>query len=156
MLVDQIDLLRAFNAHKVRYLTVGGHAVGLYSEPRGTKDLDVVIACDEENAQRVYAALAEFGAPLTGVTPADFTGNPTVIFQLGVPPARVDVLQQIDGVPFEEAWERRVPSEAAEDTPMFVISRDDLITNKLASGRLIDLADVERIRAAVKATAGEG
>ena len=72
MLKDQIELLHAFNGHGVRYLTVGGHAVGVHSEPRGTKDLDIFIASDRENSEAVFRALADFGAPLAGLTPEDF------------------------------------------------------------------------------------
>ncbi len=152
MLRDQIELLRAFNARGVRYLMVGGHAVGVYSEPRGTKDLDVFIATDRKNSEAVFRALADFGAPLSGMTPEDFRGHPESVFQLGVPPARVDIMQAIAGVSFDEAWDRRVNGWADAETPMAVISRDDLITNKEAVGRLQDLADVERIRKALKAT----
>lgn len=97
------ELLRIFNAHGVKYLVVGGYAVMLYSEPRFTKDLDLWVGDDRDNASRVFRALAEFGAPLTGVDPADFA-KPDLIYQLGVPPLRIDVLTSISGVDFEAAW----------------------------------------------------
>ena len=137
------ELLRIFNANGVRYLVVGGYAVMLYSEPRFTKDLDVWVGDDDTNAARVFRALAEFGAPLTGVQPADFA-KPDLIYQLGVPPLRVDVLTSITGVEFEAAWERR--SEAAfGDVAAPFIGLEDLIRNKRATARASDLADCERL-----------
>src|SRR5579863_5167022 len=99
---DLRDVLLAFNAHAVKYLVVGGYAFGVHAEPRATKDLDLFIQSDEENSNAVFRALAQFGAPLDGLSPADFTDG--TIFQIGQPPARVDILQQIDGISFDEAW----------------------------------------------------
>jgi hypothetical protein len=151
MLKDQRDLLAAFNAHGVRYLIVGAHAVGVHSEPRGTKDLDVLIEATPDNAEAVFKALAEFDAPLTGMSPADFNDGPGSVFQIGVPPSRVDVLQKIAGINFEEAWQNRFETEIDTDIPTSVISRDDLIRNKLAVARPQDLLDVEKIREAERA-----
>jgi hypothetical protein len=94
MLKDQRDLLAVFNAHGVRYLVVGAHAVGVHAEPRGTKDLDVFIQASPINSKAVFAALAEFGAPLVGMTPDDFNDAPGSAFQMGVPPNRIDILQK--------------------------------------------------------------
>lgn len=153
---DLKQLLLAFNAHKVQYLVVGAYAVGGYAEPRATKYLDLFIRSEIENSEAVYRALAEFGAPLAKVTPADFRDDPKSIFQLGMTPVRVDILQHIDGVNFAEAWERRVETKV-DGIPAHVISSDLLIQNKLTSGRLQDLADVEAIREADKANfAGQG
>src|SRR3974390_1290151 len=80
------DLLRILNAHAVKYLVIGGHAFSVYAEPRTTKDLDVFIRSDPENAKAVFNALAAFGAPIKGMTPADFADGTT--FQMGVPPDR--------------------------------------------------------------------
>jgi hypothetical protein len=146
MLKDQRDIIAAFNAHGVKYLVIGGHAVSIHAEPRGTKDLDVFIKADEENSKAVFAALAEFGAPIAGMTPADFNDKPTSVFQMGVPPGRVDILQGIAGVSFDEAWQSRVEELLDGQTPAHVISREYLIRNKLAVGRYQDLADVEKLR----------
>jgi len=150
MLKDQRDLLAALNSHGVKYLVVGAHAVGVHAEPRGTKDLDVLIQSDPRNSEAVFAALAEFGAPLAGMSPADFNDAPRSVFQIGVPPSRVDILQQIEGVTFDEAWTNRLETFIDEGIPTQVISRDDLIRNKLAVGRLQDLLDVEKIREAAQ------
>ena len=154
MLDDQIDLLRLFNAFGVRYLTLGGHAVSMHSEPRGTKDLDLLVANDPSNGRLVFQALRAFGASLLGVTEDDFVGQPDLVFQIGVPPARIDIMQSASGIDFESAWDRRVETFATPDTPLHLISEEDLITNKTASGRLQDLADVERIQKAVAARKG--
>jgi predicted nucleotidyltransferase len=148
---DLKQLLLALNAHGVEYLVVGGWAVGFYSEPRSTKDIDLFIRSGVKNSEAVFRALADFGAPLTGLTPADFRDNPSSVFQLGHEPARADIPQSIDGVDFDEAWPRRIEL-ALEGVPVHVVSADDLIRNKLASGRLRDLADVEAMREADKAS----
>jgi len=101
MAKDLKDLLRAFNANAVKYLIVRGHAFGVHAQPRATKDLDVFIGSNEENAKAVFRALAQFGAPMEGVSPSDFTDGSTL--QIGQPPDRIDVLQRIDGVDFDQA-----------------------------------------------------
>ena len=144
---DLKQLLLAFNAHGVEYLIIGGYAVGVYSEPRATKDLDLFIRSNITNSEAVYRALAAFGAPLAGMTPADFRNDPNAIFQIGLPPARVDILQHISGVTFEEAWEHRTDT-SVDGVTTHVIAAEHLIQNKLQSGRMRDLADVEAIREA--------
>src|ERR1700679_1726725 len=146
---DLKQLLLAFNANGVKYLVVGGYAVGVHSEPRATKDLDLFIRSETENSEAVYRALAEFGAPLASVTTADFRDDPNSVFQIGQPPARIDILQKIDGVDFDEAWQDRTETHV-DGIFAPVISPKHLIQNKLASGRLRDLADVEAIREAHK------
>ena len=140
------ELLRAFNDHGVRYLVVGGYAYGIHAEPRATKDLNISIRSDEENSQAVFQALAEFGAPLDGLSAADFKDGST--FQIDLPPARIDLLQRIDGITFDEAWKNRIQGTIDGEIPVVVISRGDLIRNKLASGREQELLDVKKLRAA--------
>lgn len=144
---DLKQLLIAFNEHGVEYLIVGGYAVAAHAEPRATKDLDLWIRSEIANSEAVYKALASFGAPLAGLSPADFRDDPNSVFQIGQPPARVDILQHIDGVGFEEAWHDRHEA-IVEGIPAHVISVQHLIQNKLASGRSRDLVDVEAIREA--------
>jgi hypothetical protein len=146
---DFQDILRVFHAHKVKYLLVGGFAFGAYTEPRATKDIDLWIRNDRENAQAALRALAEFGAPISGMSPDDFMDGS--IFQMGQPPERIDILQSIDGITFDEAWENRNEGFIDADTPAIVISRDDLIRNKLASGRDQDLLDVKVLQKAEQA-----
>jgi len=146
---DLRQLLLAFNAEAVEYLVVGGYAVGIYAEPRATKDLDLFIRSDVRNSAAVFKALAEYGAPLHGLSVKDLQDASTGL-QIGVPPNRIDVLQKIDGVTFQEAWTSRVQAVIEGDTPTFVISREHLIQNKLASGRARDLLDVQEIRNAAE------
>jgi hypothetical protein len=146
---DMKDLIRAFNANGVEYLIVGGFAFGVHAQPRATKDLDLFIRSDARNSAAVFKALAEYGAPLHGLTVKDLNDASTGL-QIGVPPNRIDILQKIDGVTFEEAWRSRVQALIEGDTPTFVISREHLIQNKLASGRARDLIDVQEIRRAAE------
>jgi len=104
---DLRELLLAFNEQNVEYLVVGGYAVGFHAQPRATKDLDVFVRSDAANSEAVFRALAAFGTPLDGFSPSDFRSDPNSIFQLGVEPARIDILQKIDGITFDEAWEQR-------------------------------------------------
>jgi hypothetical protein len=138
---DFKDLLRVFNEHKVRYLVVGGYAVIKYTEPRYTKDLDVWVEATPKNARAVFDALRAFGAPLTNIAAMDFAQDGR-IYQMGRPPARVDVLTSIEGVRFDVAWPRREQSDFG-GIPASVISREDLLVNKRAVGRLQDLVDVQ-------------
>jgi len=138
---DFRDLLAEFNAHGVEYLVVGAHALAAHGQIRATKDLDVWVRPERENARRVMAALQAFGAALHGLTEDDLT-NPGVVFQMGVPPVRIDVLTLIDGVDFDDAWPNRVKTRFAGE-PAAVLGREELIRNKKAAGRAQDLADVE-------------
>ena len=142
---DFKDLLRALNANGAKYLIIGGHALAVHLVPRMTKDLDLFIRSDEQNAKAVFNAFAQFGAPLQGMSPADFMDGTT--FQIGQEPDRIDILQRIDGITFDEAWTNRVEGTVDGEISTSVISKDDLIRNKLASGRDQDLVDVKKLRA---------
>ncbi len=145
---DFKELLSILNEAQARYLVVGGYAVIEYTEPRYTKDLDIWISADRENAERVYTALKKFGAPLTDITVDDFT-NPDVVYHMGRPPARVDVLMGLKGLDFEASWKNRIESAYA-DVPTQFISPQDLIVNKRLAGRPQDLMDVENLLLAEK------
>ena len=147
---DLRELLLAFNAHGVEYLVVGGYAVGVHAEPRSTKDLDVFVRADTKNSEAVFRALEAYGAPLGGLTPAAFKDEPGSVFQIGMPPSRIDILQSIDGVAFEDAWRSRIEGFVGGEIPTHIISREHLIQNKLATGRAQDIADVEAIRNAAE------
>jgi len=149
MFSDFKELLQSFNAHNVKYLVVGGYAVSFHAQPRATKDLDIFIKADPANAKAAFAALAAFGMPLEGIT-VDDLANAKKFIRFGREPMAVDLLPGIDGVNFDEAWERRVEAviDAATALRAFFISKPDLIASKLAAGRTRDLADVEEIREA--------
>jgi hypothetical protein len=151
MYQDYKDLLFAFQSHGVKYLVVGGFAVSYHSQPRFTKDIDIFISADLENAKAAYAALASFGTALRGITPEDFTDRNS-FFRFGREPKGFDILPGIPGVDFDAAWERRVETVVDPATALKanIISAEDLIASKLASGRARDLADVEDIRKAAE------
>lgn len=138
---DFRDLFAALNAAGARYLLVGGYAVAFHAEPRFTKDLDVWTEPSPANAPRVREALHAFGAPLQDLTIGDLE-RPDLIFQIGVPPNRIDIVTGIDGVHFDEAWPGRAETTYG-DQAIPVIGRSALIRNKRASGRPQDLLDLE-------------
>lgn len=147
---DFLDLLSAFNAGEVLYLIVGAYAVGVHGHPRATKDLDVWIEASPANAARVMNALRVFGAPLGDLEARDLE-TPGTGFMMGKPPARIDVLTQIDGVRFEEVAPRAI--EASFDgVPARVIGLEDLLANKRAAGRIQDLADIRALERLSKLT----
>jgi hypothetical protein len=140
---DFRDLFAALNAVDAEYLVVGALALAAHGHVRATKDLDVWVEASPENAERVFRALAAFGDPLDDLTVKDLASS-DLIFQIGVPPLRIDIITSIDDVEFVDAWPERVSSEYA-DQPVNVMSRRHLIRNKKAVGRLQDLADVEAL-----------
>lgn len=145
---DFSELIAAFEAHEVEYIVVGGYAVGAHGRARATKDLDLWIA-GGANLERVAAALAAFGLPSSLVDAARSLGESEVLF-FGRPPARVDLLRSITGVPFEAARARAVRVTLGSHDSVPVLHIDDLIVNKRAAGRPQDLADaaaLERLRA---------
>jgi hypothetical protein len=154
MYQDYKDLLSAFNAHGVRYLIVGGYAVIFHAQPRFTRDIDLFIKADPENARATYEALAAFGAPLQNIRVEDLFDLKN-FFRFGSEPRSIDILPSIDGVDFDAAWESRVEGviDATSGLKGFFISKDDLMASKLAAGRLRDLADVAEIRESDKSHA---
>jgi len=144
MLPDWIELCRLFNERRVEYLLVGGQAVIAHGYPRLTKDMDLWIRPSIENGSRVLLALADFGTPLTDFNPERVT-DPRTLLMLGRDPFRIDILTDIPGIGFDVAWAHRV-SVTLDGQIIPLISADDLIVNKIASGRLQDLADVEALK----------
>lgn len=138
---DFVGLLRALSEAEARYLIVGAYAVTFHSRPRATGDLDIWVDSTPSNASRVMRALVEFGAPLMDLSEADLA-SPGIVYQIGVPPRRIDLLTSITGVTFEEAWPGRVTGAFGEIECPF-IGRADLARNKRALGRRQDLADLE-------------
>ena len=138
------EILSAFRAADVEFMIVGGYAVAAHGVPRATGDIDLWVRPTPENAVRVMAALRAFGAPLAGVSAADFC-VPDLLYQFGLPPNRVDVHTAIDGIEFDAAWPRHTKLEV-EGVAVAVPGLADLIANKLASGRPQDVADVQRLR----------
>ncbi len=140
---DFRDLLFELQEAGVRFLIVGAHALAVHGVPRATGDLDIFVARDADNAERLIRALTRFGAPLAshGATRSDFERAGTV-YQLGLPPRRIDLLTSISGVEFDEA-ERSALVTEIEGIRLPVLGRRHLVANKLAAGRPKDLADAE-------------
>lgn len=138
---DFVELLQAFVAADVRFLIVGAYALAIHGRPRATGDLDVWVDPTPDNAARVVRALTEFGAPLKDISEADLS-RPGIVYQLGVSPVRIDILTDLTGLTFEEAWRERV-QHAFGPIEVNFIGRDALIRNKRATGRARDLGDIE-------------
>ncbi|MCF7943408.1 MAG: hypothetical protein K9L21_03135 [Spirochaetia bacterium] len=140
---DFKEFIQLLNEHRVRYLIVGGYAVAYHGYPRSTGDIDIFIDTEAENANVLLEALNEFGFGGLGLSADDFTVSDQVI-QLGYPPLRIDLLTSIDGVSFGEAWNNRNEYTDGHLT-LQIISREDLVKNKLSTGRHRDLADAEEL-----------
>ena len=138
---DLHEFLRLLNAADVRYLVVGGYAVAAHGHVRYTKDLDVWLEATRQNAGRMIKALHDFGFATLEISEDDLaqTGK---VFQLGYDPARIDLLTSVSGLEFKAAFERRTQT-TLDDVPIGIPCREDLKRNKLATGRLRDLADIE-------------
>lgn len=141
---DFKDFFKSLNERSVRYLVVGGYAVALHGHPRYTKDLDVWIGRDEENATRLVEAIENFGFESLGLKKEDFL-VPDQIVQLGYPPSRIDIITTLPGVVFDECYTERVEVPVDEFTIHF-INLENLKDNKRASGRYQDLADLENLQ----------
>ncbi len=139
---DFRDMLEALVDAKVQFLIVGAHALAVHGLPRATGDIDLLVKPTPDNATRVIEALRAFGAPIDahGLSSADFT-TPGTVYQVGLPPRRIDLLTEITGVPFDEAWRDRVHTTIA-GLEIDVLGRQSLLRNKRATGRPKDLVDV--------------
>ena len=140
---DFKEFLKLLNAHRVEYLVIGGYAVGHYGYPRYTADIDIWIAPTAETAEKVMAALREFGFDAPDITADLFTRERSIV-RMGVPPVRIEITNSIDGVEFDACYARRAV-ECVDDTAANLISLEDLKTNKRASGRHKDLDDLQHL-----------
>jgi hypothetical protein len=138
---DFVEFIECCAAREVKFLIVGGYALAAHGHPRATKDLDVWILIDENNAERLVAALDDFGMGSVGLEPADFL-EPEIVVQLGYPPYRIDLITSASGVEFTSCWDRRLTISVGS-VEAGLISYDDLIANKRASGRPQDIVDVD-------------
>jgi len=140
---DFRDLLMELLDAEARFLVVGAHAMAVHGVPRATGDLDVWVSPAASNAERVWAALQRFGAPVEqlGVSLEDLQ-TPGMVVQIGQPPRRIDLLTDVSGLDFEDAWGNRTMHSIGPRAVPF-LSREDLIRNKRASGRPKDVADLD-------------
>lgn len=141
--IDFKELLQLFNHHRVRYLLIGGYAVGLHRHVRATNDIDIVVAPDEENAEKVFAALVEFGLAGPSLKKELFS-TPRSLVVIGVEPFAVDIMNYLEGVEFDGAYARREVRKI-EDIEVDLVSLDDLILNKTKVARDKDKLDVKEL-----------
>lgn len=136
---DFKDFIKFLNEHKVRYLLVGGWAVGIYGNPRATKDIDFLIAIDDDNINNLLKVLKKFGTPTVEKSVFQVKGN---VFRMGRSPIQIDILNEASGIIFKDCYKRKNIIKT-DEIDICVISKEDLIKNKRASGRHRDLADIE-------------
>jgi len=141
---DFKEFIQLLNDNQVKYLVIGGYAVAVHGHPRYTKDIDIWIEISEENAQKLVTALTQFGFDSLGLTSDDFQ-TPNQIIQLGYPPNRIDLITNPDGIDFQTCYDSKI-EVTLNDVPVKFINLDNLKKNKLASGRLQDLADLENLQ----------
>ncbi len=145
---DFKDFIKCLNSNNVCYLLVGGWAVGIYGNPRATKDIDFLVAIDNNNLAKLQNALLEFGSPPVDLESFKEKGN---VIRIGSSPVQIDIINEADGIDINECYSRR-ENIKVEDIDIFVISKEDLITNKKVSGRIQDLADTEKLEKISKRT----
>lgn len=145
---DYKEMLQCLSEEDVKFLLVGAYALAVHGFPRATKDIDFFVWATPQNAANLIRALAKFGAPMDGISESDFSSE-GVIFQIGNSPRRIDIITTIDGIKFDQAYANRKTFEV-EGLQVPVISLEDLIANKRASGRKQDLADVEKLESQLK------
>jgi hypothetical protein len=138
------EMLKFLATENVDYLVVGGYAVAGHGVPRATGDIDLWIRPSPENAARLWRVLDHFGAPRSRLSPESFT-QPDIVYQIGLPPNRIDFLTSIDGVEFEAAWSERVQCTVG-GIEFCMLSLRHLLENKRATGRPQDLADIARLQ----------
>ena len=137
------EFLKLLSEHQVRYLLIGGYAVGYYGYPRATADMDCWIACDRDNAERMVKALVEFGFGVAELTPALFLEEHRII-RMGYAPLRIEIMMSISGVEFETCYTAR-QVDVLDGVEVSIIGLDCLKRNKQASGRHKDLDDLEHL-----------
>jgi predicted nucleotidyltransferase len=140
---DFREFIESLNSNKVKYLVLGGYAIAFHGHPRYTKDLDVWLELSEENAANVMKALVDFGFGDLDISKDDFLHEGMVI-QLGYPPNRIDLINSPDGVNFAECYASRIEIDI-DGLKVSIIDLENLKKNKKASGRLQDLADLEKL-----------
>jgi hypothetical protein len=137
---DFKEMLSCLKDEEVDFIIVGAYALAAHGFPRATGDIDIWVRNSSENAQKIMRALMRFGAPTSHLSEEDFTA-PDIIVQLGVEPCRIDLLTGIDGVEFDEAWKNKV-SITIDELEIDILSKEDLLRNKQATGRDKDQGDI--------------
>lgn len=146
---DFEDFIRLLNQHKVEYLVVGGYALAFHGTPRHTGDLDIWIGISDENAGKMLNVVKDFGLGSLGFKKSDFLKE-GYVSQIGYPPLRIDILNNIDGVDFADAFQNKQTVQLDSNLSVDYIGLSELIQNKQNTGRARDLADVKEIRAKIE------
>lgn len=141
---DYLNFLKTLQKNEVIFMVVGGYALAAHNAPRFTGDLDIWVKPDPANAKRIVRAIDDFGFGSLGITEKDFLSK-NYFIQLGYAPVRIDITSDLSGVFFEEAWADRKTIDLSGLKIPF-IGMEDLIKNKIASGRAQDIADVEKLQ----------
>lgn len=137
---DFRDILLCLKKERAEFIIVGAYALSAHGFPRSTGDIDIWVRNSAENARKVLRALSAFGAPISDLTEQDLS-SPDMVLQVGVEPCRIDILTSIDGVEFDEAWQNKM-SVFVDDLEVEILSKPDLLRNKLAAGRDKDQGDI--------------
>lgn len=137
------EILRLFREEDVEFLVIGAHALAAHGHVRATLDIDLWVRPSADNARRLWRALERFRAPLFKMQISDFA-EAEVLYQIGVPPSRIDIMTSVTGLMFDSAWPNRVEAMFG-DVPAPVLGLADMRTAKRAAGRLKDLADLEEL-----------
>ena len=140
---DFKEFFQLLNSHKVLYLVIGGYAVAYHGYPRATGDIDIWIATSPDNAKRTVQAIKDFGFADPDIFEEIFLKKEQVI-RMGVPPLRIELLTTISGVDFKSCYANRI-DETIDEVKISFIDLEHLKQNKKASGRHIDLNDLERL-----------
>ncbi len=140
---DYREMLQILLGNEVRFLVVGAYALGAHGYPRATGDFDIWVEPSSENAQKIFSSLAEFGAPLDDISESTFSEE-GIIFQIGVAPRRIDIITNIDGVEFADAYQHK-ENIYIEGLNIPFLSKNDLIKNKRATGRIQDALDADHL-----------
>lgn len=141
---DFKDMLSCLKEEGVDFIIIGAYALAAHGFPRATGDIDIWVESSPHNARKVMSALVKFGAPAAQLTEQELTA-PDLIVQLGVEPCRIDIITGIDGVEFTEAWANKV-SVTIDDMTVFILSKADLLKNKLAANRDKDQGDINWLK----------
>ena len=138
---DFKEFIQCLNSNNVKYLLVGGWAVGMHGNPRATKDIDFLIAISEDNLEKLQKTFLAFGAPPVDIERFKEKGY---VIRIGSSPIQIDILNEADGIDIDDCYLRKQTINV-EGTDIFLISKEDLIKNKKASGRSMDIADIEKL-----------
>ena len=140
---DFKEFLKLLNLKEVKYLLIGGYAVGYHGYPRATNDLDIWIAVEPDNAEKIVSVLSEFGFQQPDLSEELFLSKDKII-RMGIAPMRIEILTSVSGINFDESYNDRI-TDNIDGIPIQIINLKQLKINKKASGRFKDFDDLENL-----------